>query len=320
MSEPKPVILDSDIGGDIDDTWALALLLKCPELKPVLMVSDTGDTEYRARLIAKLLEVAGRTDVPVGVGVPFPGDGPRQRQLPWVEDYGLADYPGPLHRDGVRAIIDTVMGSVHPVTLIAIGPVSNIRAALEREPRIAPRTHFVGMHGSFAWHPATNLNNREFRAGQIPEFNVKRDIPAAQAVFAAPWRSLTITPVDSCGMIVLDGARYARIRESADPLLRAVLENYRMWSPHNGENDAETHTSVLFDTVAVYLAVTRAHLTMSRMGVRVDDLGFTVEDAKARPVDVALAWENLTAYYDWLEARFLAPTVPGPHGRVRLGA
>ncbi len=44
MTEPKPVILDTDIGGDIDDTWALALLLKCPELKPVLVASDAGYT------------------------------------------------------------------------------------------------------------------------------------------------------------------------------------------------------------------------------------------------------------------------------------
>ena len=47
-----PIILDTDIGGDIDDTWALALLLKSPEFDVKLIVSDTGDTVYRARIIA----------------------------------------------------------------------------------------------------------------------------------------------------------------------------------------------------------------------------------------------------------------------------
>jgi len=64
-----PVILDTDIGTDIDDTWALALLLRCPELDVRLVVSDTGNTEYRAAIIARLLEVAGRTDIPVGIGI-----------------------------------------------------------------------------------------------------------------------------------------------------------------------------------------------------------------------------------------------------------
>ena len=83
-----PVILDTDIGDDIDDTWALALMLKCPELDVKLVVSDTGDTTYRAKIIAKMLEVAGRTDIPVGVGSLLEG---RRAvpQGPWVEGYRL---------------------------------------------------------------------------------------------------------------------------------------------------------------------------------------------------------------------------------------
>ena len=64
-----PVILDTDIGGDIDDTWALAMMLKSPELDVKLVVTDTGNTTYRAKIAAKMLEIAGRTDVPVGVGL-----------------------------------------------------------------------------------------------------------------------------------------------------------------------------------------------------------------------------------------------------------
>ena len=64
-----PVILDTDIGDDIDDTWALALLLRSPELDVKLVVGDYGKALYRARLIARFLTVAGRTDIPVGVGL-----------------------------------------------------------------------------------------------------------------------------------------------------------------------------------------------------------------------------------------------------------
>ena len=95
-----PVILDTDIGGDIDDTWALAMMLKSPEFDVKLITSDSGNDVYRARLIAKLLEVAGRTDIPVGIGVK-PGDKPG-RQSAWVGDYDLDKVPrqGPPGRRG----------------------------------------------------------------------------------------------------------------------------------------------------------------------------------------------------------------------------
>ena len=68
---PVPVILDTDIGLDVDDVWALAFMLKCPEIDVKLITTNTGDTTYSARLVAKLLEIAGRTDIPVGVGIPL---------------------------------------------------------------------------------------------------------------------------------------------------------------------------------------------------------------------------------------------------------
>ena len=60
---PVPAILDTDIGDDIDDTWALSLLLKSPQVDLKLVVGDNGNALYRARLIAKMLQAAGPTDM-----------------------------------------------------------------------------------------------------------------------------------------------------------------------------------------------------------------------------------------------------------------
>ena len=62
-----PVIFDTDIGDDIDDTWALCLLLKSPQLDLKLVTTTYGKAEYRAKIIARLLTVAKRTDIPVGL-------------------------------------------------------------------------------------------------------------------------------------------------------------------------------------------------------------------------------------------------------------
>lgn len=304
-SRPIPVILDTDIGDDIDDTWALAMLLKSPELDPKLIVSATGDTEFRARLAARMLEVGARTDIAVGIGKPTASRCGPSRQASWVADYPLRRYRGRVHADGVQAIVDAIMRSDAPVTVISIGPTTNIGAALEREPAIAQKAHFVGMHGSFHRHHVTNMNNRVIRDGAIAEWNVLCDIPACQRVFAAPWKRMTITPLDTCGLVMLEGDRYAQLRDSSDPVMRAVMENYRLWSPRNADNDSESHSSVLFDTVAVYLAFTTENLRMREMRTSVSADGFTVEDPAGRPVQVALDWVMLERFHGFLTDRLL---------------
>jgi inosine-uridine nucleoside N-ribohydrolase len=296
-----PVVLDTDIGTDIDDTWALALLLRSPELDLKLVATASGDTVYRARLAARLLEIAGRTDVPVAVGPRQSGDG--GPQAAWVEGYELAAYPGPVREDGVGAIVDCVMGSPEPVTLVCIGPLPNVAAALDREPGIASRARFVGMHGS--------IRRGYLGSDQVAaEYNVAQDPTACRRAFGAPW-DVTVTPLDTCGLVQLDGERYRSVRDCGDPLVRAVLDNYRLWIPNvrwARGFDPEERSSILYDTVAVYLAFSEALLELEELGIRVTDEGFTAIDAAARPVRCATAWRDLPAFHDFLAERLSGPS------------
>src|SRR6187455_2745598 len=110
-----PVILDTDIGSDIDDTWALIMMLNSPELDVKLIVTAHRDTTYRAKIVAKLLETAGRTDIPIAIGIQTP-EWEGLAQASWVTDYELEAYPGTLYRDGISALIDTIMNSDEQVT------------------------------------------------------------------------------------------------------------------------------------------------------------------------------------------------------------
>ena len=65
----KPVILDTDIGSYIDDTWALLYFLNSPELDLQLIVTATAKTSYKAKVAAKYLEVSQRGDVVAGIGL-----------------------------------------------------------------------------------------------------------------------------------------------------------------------------------------------------------------------------------------------------------
>ena len=298
-ARPIPVVLDTDIGDDIDDTFALLMLLRSPELDLKLVVTDFGDTVYRARLTAKLLEAMGRPDVPIGVGVRQGEKGGAQAE--WLGDYALSQYPGRVHADGVQALIDIVMSSPEPVTLIAIGPAPNLELALQREPRLAQRARFVGMYGSL----------RRGVGGAPPpvaEWNVRSAIPAFRRVLDARWPML-LAPLDTCGVVRLSGPRWAKVLASRDPAARALVENNRVWCEARPEicgkdpTRADRDTTVLYDTVAVYLAFSEELVRVEETGVRVDDTGMTIPDPAAPRRRWAVEWTDLEKFEELLVER-----------------
>lgn len=287
-----PVILDTDIGFDVDDVWALAFMLRCPELDVQLITTNTGDTEYSAALVGKLLERAGRTDIPVGIGLPL--DAIERTHSQWLNGYRVEDYPGVVHRDGVNAIVDTIVQAEDQVTIVSIGPLANIAAALQREPGITSRSRFIGMHGSI----------RKGYMGMdrpMKEYNVLKHTAACQKVFATPW-NISITPLDTCGLVSLRDQNFATFKASTDPLAEAVMENHVGWIEavrhwKGMENfDAGKRSSVLYDTVAVYMAYSEDLLEMEELPIRVTDDAMTVVDESAQVIRCAMNWKDLPAF------------------------
>lgn len=293
-----PVILDTDIGADIDDTWALIMLLNCPELDLRLVTTVGGNTVYRAHLTAKLLQTAGRSDIPIAAGLNDPESGQKFQQ-PWLEGFDPGAYPGQILDNGAQAMVDVIMASPEPVTVIAIAVATNIARALEIEPRIASKCRFVGMHGSV-------YIGYDGQPGAVSETNVRYDVPALRKVFAAPWLEKIITPLDTCGLVVLDGERYQQVYHSENPMLKALIENYKIWAKLVSwmkVDYEDVKTSVLFDTVAVYLAYSADLLEMETIRLRVTDDGLTLLDPAGDEVKTALRWRNLDGFYQHLLER-----------------
>ncbi|MFP6806105.1 MAG: nucleoside hydrolase [Pseudomonadales bacterium] len=296
---PIPVILDTDIGFDVDDVWALALMLKSPELDVKLIVTDTGDTHYSARLVAKLLQVAGREDIPVGIGIPLDFS-PRTHEL-WLGDFSLDDFRGQVFSDGVGAICDTIMQSSEQVAIICIGPVPNIAAALLREPRITENSRFIGMHGSI---------RRGYLGASKPmkEYNVKKHTASCQSVFSTPW-DISITPLDTCGTVILKDENFARLKDSDDALTKAVLENHFIWCeavkdwPVLADMDPATQSSLLYDTVAIYMAFSEDFLEMESLPIVVTDDGKTMIDETGQMVRCAMNWKDQQAFEEFISER-----------------
>jgi inosine-uridine nucleoside N-ribohydrolase len=300
-----PVILDTDIGTDIDDTWALAHLLRSPELAPKLILTSHGDATYRSAITAKFLSVSGRTDIPIGLGKAGETTSDDYRnQGPWIKGYDLAQYEGEIVEDGIGRAIQVIEESSEPVTIIAITPAGNLATMLARAPHIASRCRLVGMFGSFdvgysGGLPASN------------ETNVRMLPAALRSVLAAPWLDVLLTPLDTCNAAVLSGDRYHRIWSATDdPMLRAVIENYCVFAPRVSWMHCDffaLRSTVLFDCVAVYLAYSEEHVKTETVRFRITDDGFTVRDDAAGKfaARVALRWRDLDAFHEHLTDRLL---------------
>jgi inosine-uridine nucleoside N-ribohydrolase len=294
-----PVIFDTDIGGDIDDTWALVTLVKSPQFDVKLVTTTSGQAEYRAKIIAKLLTIAGRTDIPIGLG-----EGGRDGvggQQPWVKDYKLTDYPGKIYQDGAGAVIATIERSPRPVTVICVGPLHTMAAVLDRQPQIATKASFAGMHGSV----------RKGYSGTSKidaECNVVANAPAAQKVLSAPWQHISITPLDTCGLVNLSGQRFQALKASRDPCTQALLENYRIWAGKKSLDELQA-SSTLFDPVAVYLANPgdKPLIQFETLPIIVTNDGFTRIDPKGKKMWVATSWKDLDGFRD-----LLVKTLTGP--------
>jgi purine nucleosidase len=214
MTTPRRVVLDTDLGSDVDDLMALAVILGSPSLDLVGITTVYGDTALRARLTKRVLRHAGRS-VPVHAG---------ERDTLSGKEIWWAGHEGRLHADledeayesddAVQYLVDTVLAEPGAIDVMAIGPLTNVAAAIEREPAFASAVrHLWIMGGAFA--------DRE------PEHNFASDATAARIVFGSGIPA-TVTGLEVTRLITIGADALARIAASGE-LGRSVDAEVRQW-------------------------------------------------------------------------------------------
>ena len=178
-SNPVKVILDTDIGDDIDDALALALILASPELELLGVTTVFGNAEARSRQARTELVIANRPDVPVAIGCGATmASRPNETRHAKLDDIPSQDstcfpvdrLPKADPRHGVDFLIDTIMAGNGDIVPIAIGALTNLALALVKEPRIKAKI------------PKMVIMAAEFRRTWA-EWNIRCDPEAAFIVF-----------------------------------------------------------------------------------------------------------------------------------------
>ena len=264
------VILDTDIGGDIDDAWALGFALQSPDLDLVGVTITDGNTPARAKVACKLLHAGSRDDVPVAVGRKT--NDSNDFQFAWAEDFTAKQ---PVAQSAADFIVETVRKNPGAITLVAVGPLQNVADALRKEPNLAKMLKRVvlmsGSIGPSAWQPQA-----------MPEWNVVEATADAQVVYGAGL-PITTVPLDSTTYVQLKDEEREMLRKRDTPVGHALESLYRLWIA------SPTTRMTLHDQLAVAETVRPGQFfgRKETLSVAVDDKGYTRVDAsKGKPTAV----------------------------------
>ncbi len=265
-----PVILDTDIGTDIDDAFALALIISSPELDLQGVTTVSGDTQARARLAAKMLWAAGGAFRRVPVYAGEPGKPLPIEQARWADHFTSPQLKSEKAVDYLRREFNARPGKI---TLITIGPLTNIGALLKEDAGVAKKIpRIVMMGGSIA-------RGYEPGSGPTPEYNIAADAAAAQTVFSSGI-PLIVAPLDVTARLQLEGANLRRVLTHLTPVTDALTILYHLWG---------MPAPTLHDPMAISLFLAPSLCETKQLAVEVDDKGYTrVQEGKPANATVAL--------------------------------
>lgn len=216
----RTIYLDCDTG--IDDSLALAFLLAAPDtdLVGIGAVSGNVAAAQGAQNTLDLLELAGRGDIPVALGAHDPLAGHFDGGVPHIHgDNGIGniDLPAaPAAITGTSAAELLIsLSHAHPgeLSIVAIGPLTNIALALALDPSLPTRIKDITIMGGAALVPGN--------VSAVAEANIGNDPEAAALTFAAGW-DLTLVPLDVTLENILEEEHRIALEQSPVPLISAV--------------------------------------------------------------------------------------------------
>jgi purine nucleosidase len=297
--KPVPILFDTDIGDDIDDALALALALQSPELDVRGVTTVIDDVELRTRLAWKELGIYGRRDIPLATGAPEPLlDKIRNNRSRQYEVLTPADvFPPAARKHAAEFIVETLMASPDKITIVPVGPLTNIALALKTEPRIRQKIERIVLMGGAFFPPRA-------------EYNILRDRVAAEIVFQSGV-PITAVGLDVTMKCKLQGADLERLRAAKNPGSQFVVRLIELW-----QNGKPGVYPTLHDPLAMATALRSTLIETQSGGVEVETASpltfgttvFTSVDRLKGPATTQVAHDvNVREFLDLFVTRLSAP-------------
>jgi purine nucleosidase len=268
----EKVIIDTDIGDDVDDVFALALAMKSPELQILGVTTTFGDTETRARITDRFLGDVGHGEIPVLAGKATATKNPMSQRRYAEGVYRARE----SHGDAVDFLLGQIRKYPGEITLIAIGPLMNVGEAIDRDASTFRKLKRVVLMGGSVRRGYGDLGYTP-AVPPMPEWNILNDIPSAQKLFGAGV-PLYVMPLDST-QLKLDEVKRAFLFSQGTEVTDALAVLYYLWGQQ---------TPTLFDPMAVAFVLKPELCPVQGLHIRVDEKGLTREEPGAANAQVCL--------------------------------
>jgi purine nucleosidase len=281
-SNPELVIIDTDIGDDIDDAFAIALALTSSEVKILGITTAWGDTPLRARLATRFLRDTGHANIPVAVGQEkYPAKGTLTfSQAAYAQRQSPANLPG-----AVDFLLEQIRQHPGEITLVAVGPETNLGAAIDKDKDTFHKLKRVVLMGGSVYRGYDGFPYPTVTPKPMPEWNILCDAAAAQKVFTSGV-PLYVMPLDST-QIKLQELERGRLFSRGSALTDALTILYHQWA-----YVTKQETPTMFDAVAMGYAIRPDLCPTKKMKLEVEEDGSTkVEDGEPN-TDVCLVSDS----------------------------
>jgi purine nucleosidase len=293
-SAPRKIIIDQDtFGPGGTNMQSILMLLQAPDVQVlgITVVSGDGWRDENINHMLRLLEIAGRTDIPVYAGSVQPLMNSAKRTEAWENLYGALTYKGAWSRQptsdgsylprglvrhtdpsfvppppegmattrvqkerGVDFMIDAVHRYPGQVTIWAAGPLTDLALASRLDPSFASNAkELVVMGGSFNPRPTSSLFSAEYEDTPRREFNIRWDPEAASMVLREPWLHITMVPVDPTTETMYTDTMFSQIK-AGNAKFDDYLYRYRQILPMWDE----TAAAVWLDPSIIKADITRS--------------------------------------------------------------
>ena len=276
---PQKVIVDMDIGDDIDDAFALGLLLQSPEIEIVGITTAWGDTALRAQLLERMLRETGHSKIPVAQGIRTTGNPQPFTQARYAQRGAL-----PAKIDAVDFMLDQIKRQPGQITLLALGPLTNIGAAIQRHASTFGKLKQVAMMGG-------SVRSGYRKSQYVPsrpadkEYNIVSDIAGAQKLFTSGV-PIVMMPVDST-QIRLDEVERNALLGHGSPVTDQLALLYHQWI--DAYQPWSSNMPSLFDVVPVAWMLDPSVCPTTPLRIVVDNEGYTREQAGVPNAQVCLS-------------------------------
>lgn len=262
------IIIDTDIGDDIDDIFALLFCLCNPQFEIDLIIVSSGDNDYKAKLVASILQELNMTHIKIAKGKNDKYGCLAQNNV--IKDFDLTQYQGEIY-DGVDYILTKLLSKNH-YDVFELGPSNELANYFKKHEELKHQISLYFMGGSvFRGY----INKPE----PCAEYNVLLSVDSSNYLFEN-IEDITLLPVDCCYDLIIDGSYYQKLLNSNNKAVELLKKHYFAWqSDYTGgarKFDINTSSSILFDYVVPLYYLRKDLFEVKNLNVRFTGDGKTV--------------------------------------------